>query len=125
MPTATHPEVYLITPLPSWIPLPDSGTAIAAAVYPPQPPYGMAAVVTLAIEESVADYAAAYGKKLEQAGFSVRRLPIGFNLIIDRPDSQFEADEREGGHVVYITMRSNRVARFAQLTFWNPPVPSL
>jgi len=120
-----HPEILLIAPLPEWIPLPDSGRAITAGVYAPQPPYGAAAVVMVAIDEAPEDYAAAYGRKLEGAGFSVRRLPIGFNLIIDRPEAQFEADEREGGHIVYITMRGAGDAHFAQLTFWNPPVPRL
>jgi hypothetical protein len=46
-------------------------------------------------------------------------------LIIDRPDAQFEADERQGGHVVYITMRHSGVVRVAQLTFWDPFTPRL
>jgi hypothetical protein len=40
-----HPEILLIAPLPGWIPLPDSGSAISAGVYAPQPPYGAAAVI--------------------------------------------------------------------------------
>jgi hypothetical protein len=52
----------------------------------------------------------------------MRRLPTPFNLIIDRPDALFEADERQGGHVIYITMRATR---FAQLTFWEPPAPRM
>jgi len=121
-----HPEIHLIGPLPDWIPLPESGTVIAAGLYAPQPPYGAAATVTLIVEGSEADFTAAYGRQLEQAGFSVRRIPTAFSvLLFALADVQFEADERVGGHVVYITMRHSWAARFAQLTFWNPPAPHL
>jgi len=120
-----HPEVGLIVPLPGWIPLPGSGRVIGAGTYPPQPPWGAAAVVMVVIDGAAADFVAAYGKRLDSAGFSIRRIPNPPNLIIDAPDSSYEADEREGGHVAYVTMRSTREVRVAQLTFWDPPAPRL
>jgi hypothetical protein len=117
-----RPEVGLVGPLPAWIPLPESGSVISAGLYPPQPPFGAAATVTLEIDNSAEAFLTAYQSRLDQAGFSMRRLPTPFNLIIDRPDALFEADERQGGHVIYITMRATR---FAQLTFWEPPAPRM
>ena len=59
------------------------------------------------------------------AGYAVRPVAPRFNIAFDEPDLQFEADERAGGHVVYIALRHTRAARFAQLTFWDPPAPRL
>ena len=64
-----HPEILLIEPLPGWIRLPDSGSAISAGVYPPQPPYGAAAVIMVMTDDFSADFAADYGRRLERAGF--------------------------------------------------------
>ena len=120
-----HPEVGLIVPLPGRIPLPDSGRVIGAGTYPPQPPWGAAAVVMVVIDGAAADFVAAYGRRLDTAGFSMRRIANPPNLIIDAPGSSYEADEREGGHVAYVTMRSTRDVRVAQLTFWDVPAPHL
>jgi hypothetical protein len=116
------PRVGLVAPLPKWIPLPEKGRVIGAGLYPPQPPWGAPAVVMLQIEEPAQSFLAAYRKRLNQAGFAMRRTPIPPNLIIDAADSAFEADERNGGHVVYVTMRRTW---YAQLTFWSPPAPRL
>jgi IS30 family transposase len=66
------------------------------------------------------------------AGYVVRPIPPQFNIAFDEPDLQFEADERTGstgspggGHVIYIALRHTRTARFAQLTFWDPPAPRM
>jgi hypothetical protein len=114
------PEIGLAAPLPTWIPLPRKGRVIGAGLYPPQPPWGAAAVVMLQIEEPANSFVAAYRKRLDQAGFAMRQIPIPPNLIVDAADSAYEADERSGGHVVYVTMRRTR---YAQLTFWSPPAP--
>ena len=114
------PQIGMITPLPTWIPLPLKGRVIGAGTYPPQPPWGAAAVVMLQLEQPADAFLAAYRQVLDRDGFAMRRIPIPPNLIIDAADSAFEADERNGGHVVYVTMRKTH---FAQLTFWAPPAP--
>lgn len=114
------PQIGLIAPLPRWIPLPNKGRVIAAGLYPPQPPWGAAAVVMLLIEEPADSFLASYRKRLDGAGFAMYRVPIPPNLIVDAADSAFEADERQGGHVVYVNMRRTH---YAQLTFWSPPAP--
>lgn len=111
--------------LPEWIVLPETGRIITSGVYPPQPPYGAAASATLMIDETTEAFAAAYEARLTQADFVVRRLPARFNAAFDEPDLQFEADERRGGHVVYVAFRHTFAARFVQLTFWDPPAPKL
>ena len=116
------PEVGLIAALPTWIPLPGKGRVIGVGLYPPQPPWGAAAVVMLQIAEPADSFVAAYRMRLDQAGFAMRRTPIPANLIVDAADSAFEADERRGGHVVYVTMRRRW---YVQLTFWSPPAPHL
>jgi len=124
-PASPHPEIGLIAPLPSWIPLPDSGNVISAGVYPPQPPYGAAAVVMVSTDLSSKDFAAGYGRRLDGAGFAMRQIPNPPNLVIDAPELSFEADERKGGRVVYVTMRNGFGVRVAQLTFWDVPAPHL
>jgi hypothetical protein len=114
------PQVGLVTPLPTWIPLPLKGRVIGAGTYPPQPPWGAAAVVMLQLEQPANDFLAAYRQRLDRAGFSMKRIPIPPNLIIDAADSAYEGDERNGGHAVFITMRKTH---YAQLTFWSPPIP--
>ena len=116
----TQPRVGLVKPLPGWVPLPDKGMVIGAGVYPAQRPYGASAVVMLQLDGSEEAFTASYRNRLARAGFSMRQLPEPFNLIVDRPDALFEADERNGGHTVYITLRAKH---FAQLTFWDPPAP--
>jgi hypothetical protein len=116
-------------PLPAWVILPPGGSVVASGVYPPQPPYGAAATITYAIDETAEQFAAAYGAQLAAAGYAVRPIAPRFNIAFDEPDLQFEADERadgpRGGHVVYITLRHVQSTRFAQLTFWEPPAPRL
>ncbi len=119
------PRVGLIGPFPAWAPLPGRGLVVGAELFRPQPPYGASAVIMLVLDDSFDGFAAAYGQRLAQAGFVMRRLPIGPNLIIDRPVAQFEADERQGGHVVYVTFRGNAQMRYVQLTFWAPPAPHI
>src|SRR5260221_10722893 len=58
----TEPRIGLVSPLPEWIPLPDSGTVVGVRVYRPQPPYGAAVVVMLKLDASAAAFVAAYGK---------------------------------------------------------------
>jgi hypothetical protein len=117
-----EPRIGLMAPLPRWMPLPDRGLVIGAGIYPPQPPFGAAAVVMLKLDESQEAFAASYAKQLEHDGFSVRRLPTPFNLIVDRPDGQFEANERKSGRAIYVTLRATH---FAQLTFWDSPAPRM
>jgi hypothetical protein len=116
------PQIGMMRPLPTWIPLPLKGRVIGAGTYPPQPPWGASAVVMLRLEQPANDFLAAYRQRLDRAGFSTRRIPIPPNLIIDAADSAFEADERKGGHAVFITMRRTH---YAQLTFWSPPIPRM
>jgi hypothetical protein len=114
------PQVGLVAPLPNWIPLPERGRVVGASLYPPQLPWGAAAVVMLQIEQPADLFVAAYRKRLDQAGFAMHRTPIPANVIIDAADSAYEADERKGGHAVFVTMRKTY---YAQLTFWSPPIP--
>lgn len=124
-----QPRIDLTAPLPAWIPLPDRGRIITAGLYPPQPPYGAAATLTLVIDETAEAFAAAYGTRLGQAGFALRIVAPRFNVAFDEPDLQFEAVEIAGapsaGRVIYVSLRHTRAGRFAQLTCWEPPVPRL
>ena len=120
-----QPRIGLFKPLPSWIPLPEDGYVTGAALYPPQPPYGPAAVVMLRYEETQGAFVVNYRHRLERAGFALRRVPFVFHLIVDRPDAVYEADETNGGHVAYITLRHGWQGRFAQLTFYAPPAPHM
>jgi hypothetical protein len=79
----------------------------------------------LRYEESQGEFIVNYRHRLESAGFATRRIPILFHLIIDKPDAAYEADEKNGGHVAYITLRSGFGKRFAQLTFYAPPAPRM
>jgi hypothetical protein len=120
-----HPGVGLVAPLPNWIPLPENGYVTGAALYPPQPPFGPACVVMVRYDEPQGEFIVNYRHRLENAGFATRRIPILFHLIIDKPDAAYEADENNGGHVAYITLRSGFGKRFAQLTFYAPPAPRM
>ena len=115
-------------PMPAWAILPPGGKVVASGVYPPQPPYGSAAVITYAIDATAEEFIAAYVAQLAAAGYAVRRVtPI--DLPFNAPEAQFEADERAdlpgGGRVIYVTLRHVQTARFAQLTFWDPPAPRM
>jgi hypothetical protein len=119
----TLPHIGLVTPLPDWIPLPESGTVIGAGVYPRRPPYGAAAVVMLKLDMSADAFVAAYGRRLAATGFPLRRIPSPPNLVIDAPYATYEAKDRKNGNTVFVTIRSFWSPHYAQLTFWNPPVP--
>ena len=115
-------------PMPAWAILPPGGKVVASGVYPPQPPYGSAAVIIYAIDATAEEFIAAYGAQLASAGYAVRRV-TPLDLPFNAPEAQFEADERPhipgGGHVIYVTLRHVQTARFAQLTFWDPPAPRM
>jgi hypothetical protein len=117
------PQIGLTGPFPDWAPLPPRGRVIGAALYPPQPPYGAAAVAMVVIDDSFDAFTAAYSRQLAARGFELRASPMPFNLGIDRPHAVYEADELHGGHVVYVTLRNGGDFRLAQLTFWSPPAP--
>lgn len=118
----TAPQIGLVAPLPAWLPLPEKGTVFGAGVYPPQPPYGSAATIALKFDGTGDAFIAAYRARLEQNGFALRSVPVGFNLIVDRPDAVYEADERSGGREVFVVLRGGH---YAQITSWNPPVPRM
>lgn len=124
-----QPKLRLTRPLPAWIPLPDTGYVVTAGLYPPQPPYGAAATLTLKTDLTAETFAAAYRSRLEQAGFAVRGVPAGFNIAFDAPDLQLEAIETSAGplgaHVIYVALRHTRAGQFAQITGWEPPAPQL
>jgi diphthamide synthase (EF-2-diphthine--ammonia ligase) len=120
----TEPRIGLVSPLPEWIPLPESGTVTGAGVYRPQPPWGAASVVMLKMDRPAAAFVAAYGKRLAASGFPLRRIPNPPNLVIDAPWATYEAVDRKSGNTVFVTIRSFWEPHFAQLTFWNPPVPN-
>jgi len=120
-----HPGVGLVAPLPKWIPLPENGYVTGAALYPPQPPFGPACVVMLRYDEAQGEFIVNYRHRLENAGFATSRIPVLFHLIIDKPDAAYEADEKNGAHVAYITLRHGFNIRVAQLTFYAPPAPRM
>ena len=124
-----QPKLRLVRLLPAWIPLPDSGYVVTAGVYPPQPPYGAAATLTLKTDLTAEAFAAAYRSRLERAGFAVRTVPPGFNVTFDNPDLILEAIETAstplGAHTIYVALRRTRAGRFAQITAWDPPAPRL
>jgi hypothetical protein len=97
---------------------------MTSGTYPPQPPYGIAAVATYEIDGSADGFVASYCAQLDAAGYAVRPVSVP-NLIIDAPDLQLEADQRDGARTIYITLRSGFGRRFAQLTFWDAPAPRL
>ena len=120
------PQIGLIAPFPSWAPLPPQGTVIGAEVVRPQPPYGAAAELMLRLDtESYDGFIVAYRAVLDRRGFSMRAAPEPSNVGIDRPVATYEADETQGGHVVYVTLRGAARQRYAQLTFWSPPAPHM
>jgi hypothetical protein len=119
------PQVGLGAPFPDWAPLPERGDVIGAEVVAPQPPYGAAAVLMVHIDESFPGFVAAYRVRLAARGFDLRQTHIPPNLGIDAAVAAYEADERQGGHIVYVTLRGTPAARFAQLTFWAPPAPRI
>jgi hypothetical protein len=97
---------------------------VSAGVYPPQPPYGPAAVITLEIDETAEAFVGAYLDGLRQAGFSSRRFDQP-SPPWDRPDIQYEAKDASAAHVIYITMRHSGGVHFAQLTYWSGLVPGV
>jgi hypothetical protein len=117
------PQIGLTRPFPAWAPLPPRGRVIGAGLYPPQPPYGPAAVAMILLDDSFDDFTAAYRQQLAGRGFALRASPMPPNLIIDRPHAVYEADETQGGRVIYVTLRGGGALRVAQLTFWSPPAP--
>ena len=119
------PHIGLVAPLPKWIPLPEKGYVSGVELFAPRPPWGPAAVVMLRYDETQAEFVVNYRHRLERAGFVMRRIPFGFHLIVDRPDDFYEADEKNGGHVAYITLRHGFGKRVAQLTYYAPPAPRL
>jgi len=121
----TDPQIGLAEPFPAWAPLPERGHVTGAEVLPPQPPWGASAVILMRIDEGFDAFTAGYGRRLADRGFDLRRIPIQPNLVIDAPLAQFEADEKAGGHVVYVTYRGDARARYVQLTYWSAPSPPL
>ena len=121
----TAPQIGLTTPFPAWAPLPERGQVAGADVLPPQPPWGASAEIMMRIDEGYAAFTTGYRQKLSERGFELKPIPIQPNLVIDAPLAQFRADEKAGGHVVYVTYRGDARARYVQLTYWSPPSPPL
>ena len=96
-----------------------------AEVLPPQPPWGASAVIMMRIDESYDAFTAGYRRRLAERGFELKPIPIQPNLVIDAPLAQFQAEEKAGGHIVYVTYRGDSRARYVQLTYWSPPSPPL
>ena len=119
------PQIGLAAPFPDWAPLPEQGDVIGAELVAPQPPYGAAAVMMVHIDESFPAFVAAYRARLAARGFGLEQTPIPPNLGVDAAVAAYEADERQGGHIVYVTLRGTPPARYAQLTFWAPPAPRI
>ena len=119
------PQIGLTGPFPAWAPLPDGGTATGAEITPPQPPYGAAAVLMLKIDSDYPTFQAAYARRLAEHGFTLNPIPIQPNLGVDRPVAQFEAPEKNGAHVIYVTYRGGASTRYVQLTYWTTPAPPL
>src|SRR4029077_18783056 len=85
-------RIGLLVSLPGWIPLPEKGYVTGAELFPPQPPFGLAAGVMPGCDEPSDEFIVNYRGRLERAGFAWRRNPILFHLIVDKPDAQYEAD---------------------------------
>ena len=119
-----EPSIGLGAPFPAWAPLPEKGLVTGAETAAPRPPWGASAVAMVKIDEDVEPYMADYRQRLAAKGFRVRRLPAQPGLIVDRPQAQFQSDDRDG-HVIYITFRGDSAVRFVQLTYWSPPAPRL
>src|SRR5579863_970827 len=113
-----HPSIGLGGPFPAWAPLPDKGLVTGAEIAAPRAPWGASAVAMVKIDDDVDHFMAGYGPRLAASGFRVRRLTTPIGLLIDRPEAQFQADDRQGGHVVYITFLGDARARYVQLTYW-------
>ena len=121
----TDPKIGLGTPFPAWAPLPERGQVTGAEVLPPQPPWGASAVIMMHIDETYDAFTAGYRRRLAERGFELKPIPIQPNLVIDAPLAQFQANEKAGGHIVYVTYRGDARARYVQLTYWSPPSPPL
>lgn len=120
-----HPSIGLGGPFPTWAPLPEKGLVTGAEVAAPQPPWGASAVAMVKIDDDVDHFMAGYGQRLAASGFRVRRVPIEIGPAFNRPEAQFQSDDRDGGHVVYITFRGDSAVQYVQLTYWSPPAPRL
>jgi len=120
-----EPQIGLGQPFPDWAPLPERGEVTGAEVVRPQPPYGAAAVLMVRIDESFPAFVAAYRARLAERGFRLEQIRNPPNLIIDAPVATYEADEQDGGHAVFVTLRGAAAARYAQLTIWTAPVPRI
>ena len=119
------PQIGLVAPLPNWMPLPERGYVSGAELFPPQPPYGPAAVVMLRYDETQAQFVVDYRHRLARAGFGMRPILFPYHLVIDKPDAAYEADEKNGGRVGYVILRSGFNKRSAQLTFYEAPAPRM
>jgi len=115
---------HLTAPLPDWLPLPESGRVSTAGAYPPQPPYGAAVLITLVIAETPEEFLAAYSARLTAAAYQVRRVAPPFDFTF-ATDGALDAYDHATGRYVYCVVRHTRAARFAQITFWEPPAPRL
>ena len=106
---------YLGAPLPDWLPLPGTGRVTTAGAYPPQPPYGAAVTIMLAIGEAPEDFAAAYSAQLTAAGYRVRRVRSPFDFTF-AADGALDAYDAASGRYVVCVLRHNGTNRFAQIT---------
>jgi hypothetical protein len=113
--------IGLLAPLPTWLPLPKKGRAISGGVYPPQPPFGAASVIVLAIDEPIDEFLGSYARILESAGFTLSRLPNPA-IPTDMAEARYEATNATRSRYVFVTLRQSW---FVQLTFWDAPVPRM
>ena len=116
------PSVGLLVPVPAWVTLPETGRAIGAAVYPPQPPYGTTFSMMVALDEAPDDFIEGYRRKLASVGFTFESAP---NLMIptDMAKARFKGTNEHGTRHVFLALRGSQGSWFMQITFWDGLVP--
>jgi hypothetical protein len=82
----------------------------------------VAAVIMLALDEPPDEFVAAYAQRLEGAGFTLRKSTNPM-LPTDRAYARYEATNSAQSRYVFVALRQTSADWFAQLTFWDAPVP--
>ena len=109
-------------PLPAWVPLPETGRAIGAGAYPPQPPYGAAFSMMVALDEAPDDFIDRYRRRLAVAGFKLQTAPNPM-IPTDVAKARFKATNEQGTRHVFLALRQTWTGWFMQITFWDGLVP--
>lgn len=117
------PSIGLLVPVPTWVVLPETGRAIGAGVYAPQPPYGPAFSMMLALDEAPNDFIEGYKGKLASAGLTLESAPNPM-IPTDMAKARFQGANKESTRHVFLALRGAPGGWFMQITFWHGLAPT-